>query len=100
MAKLPGGLPVWRGHLLLRRARDSGGSRPAKSAVPVTAERHPALYSLVEAAVGFAGTAPPDRVALGGTALVTAARGTLTIGLPLVWGLSADQLRAVLTHEL
>jgi hypothetical protein len=37
---------------------------------------------------------------LGGPATVRAADGVLVIGLPLAWGLSADELRVVLTHEL
>jgi hypothetical protein len=96
MARLPGGLAVWRGRRLL-----GGLPAPAPPALPtVDAARHPALHSLVLDALKYADVPPPHSVHLGGAATVRTAGGALVVGLPLVWGLSADQLRVVLTHDL
>jgi hypothetical protein len=97
MARLPGGLAVWRGRRLL-----GNSPAPRSSALPaaVDAGHHPALHSLVLDAVKYADVPLPAAVHLAGAATALAADGELTIGLPLVWGLSADQLRVVLTHEL
>ncbi|GGM17531.1 hypothetical protein ACFFX1_40500 [Dactylosporangium sucinum] len=96
MARLPGGLAVWRGRRLLGSAPE-----PRRSGLPpVGASRHPALHSLVLEAVKHADVAFPPAVLLGGAPTARFAAGELVIGLPLVRGLPADQLRAVLAHEL
>ncbi|GAA3450088.1 hypothetical protein [Dactylosporangium matsuzakiense] len=97
MARLPGGLPVWRGRRLL------GGAEPPSSppTLPaVDAAHHAALHSVVLDALKFADAAPPHSVHLGGAATVRTDGGFLVIGLPLVWGLSGDELRVLLAHEL
>jgi len=97
--RLPGGMPVWRGWwLVLRRAglRRRAGPPP----VPVTATQHADLHELVQDAARRASLAPPRTVSLGGEALVRMRGNRLTVGLPLVWGLSAEQLRAVVAHEV
>jgi hypothetical protein len=104
---LPGGLPVWRAWWLLRRQRFRSGARhatsagePAASGVLVTPTRHAALHSLVHEAARRVGVEPPRAITLGGAARVGMRGHLLTVGLPLVWGLSADQLRVVVAHEL
>ncbi|MFI5913409.1 hypothetical protein [Dactylosporangium sp. NPDC051541] len=96
MARLPGGLPVWRGRRLLDG--DHTSSPPPLPAVD--AAHHAALHSVVLDALKFADAPPPHSVHIGGPATVRTDGGVLVIGLPLVWGLSADQLRVLLTHEL
>ncbi|WP_432831810.1 hypothetical protein [Dactylosporangium sp. CA-092794] len=96
MARLPGGLSVWRGRRLL-----GNPAVPPPPALPsVDAGNHGALHSLMLDAIKYADVPPPRSVHLGGTAEVRTGGGVLVIGLPLVWGLSADQLRVLLTHEL
>jgi hypothetical protein len=95
--RLPGDLPVLRGRWLLLK------NRPPRSAIPstrVSAHRHPALAALTAEAAKAAGLDPPPAVALGGTATVSMRHEVLLVGLPLVWGLPADQLRSVMAHEL
>ncbi|MEV0127461.1 hypothetical protein AB0H83_03205 [Dactylosporangium sp. NPDC050688] len=98
MARLPGGLPAWRGRRLLR------GAGPARACGPgpatVGAARHAALHSLVIEAAKYADVPPPATVALAGPGTVQYTGSVLRIGLPLVWGLPADHLRIVLAHEL
>ncbi|MDG6105368.1 hypothetical protein Daura_47720 [Dactylosporangium aurantiacum] len=98
MARLPGGLPAWRGRRLLRGAGPAraGGPGPAT----VSAARHAALHSLVIEAAKYADAPPPAAVALTGAGTVQYTGGVLRVGLPLVWGLPADHLRIVLAHEL
>ncbi|WP_433052314.1 hypothetical protein [Dactylosporangium sp. CS-033363] len=97
MARLPGGLPVWRGRRLL------GGGPAAVPSPPlpaVDASHHAGLHSVVLDAVKFADVAAPHSVHLGGHATARTDGGVLVVGVPLVWGLSADQLRVLLAHEL
>lgn len=68
--------------------------------VPVTDRRHAELHALVLDTAERADLVPPPELALGGRAIVTVRGDVLLLGLPLVWGLSADQLRAVIAHEL
>ncbi|GAA3200930.1 hypothetical protein ACFO1B_05850 [Dactylosporangium siamense] len=97
MARLPGGLPAWRGRRLLRGAGTAhGGPGPAT----VSAARHAALHSLVIEAAKYADAPPPAAVALTGSGTVHWTGAALRIGLPLVWGLPADHLRILLAHEL
>ncbi|WP_426508046.1 hypothetical protein ACPPVO_56810 [Dactylosporangium sp. McL0621] len=97
MARLPGGLPVWRGRRLLGGPADA----PPPPALPaVDANHHAALHAVVLDALKFADVAAPHSVHLGGAAAVRFDGGALVIGLPLAWGLSADQMRVLLTHEL
>nr|BFE65094.1 hypothetical protein GCM10020063_096200 [Dactylosporangium thailandense] len=101
MARLPGGLPVWRGRRLLGAddaGRAVGATPPALPAVD--ASHHAALHSVVLDALKFADVGAPQSVHLGGSPTVEFRGGALVIGLPLAWGLSADQLRMLLTHEL
>ncbi|MET7402266.1 hypothetical protein ABZS66_53175 [Dactylosporangium sp. NPDC005572] len=96
MARLPGGLTAWRGRRLLGNLPE-----PRRSGLPlVGASRHAALHSLVLDAVKHADVAFPAAVRLGGAPTARLTAGELVIGLPLVAGLPADQLRAVLAHEL
>ncbi|WP_238007543.1 hypothetical protein KZZ52_56040 [Dactylosporangium sp. AC04546] len=96
MARLPGGLTAWRGRRLLGNIQE-----PRRSGLPlVGASRHAALHSLVLDAVKHADVAFPAAVRLGGAPTARLTAGELVIGLPLVAGLPADQLRAVLAHEL
>ncbi|WP_327008189.1 hypothetical protein OHA72_13610 [Dactylosporangium sp. NBC_01737] len=97
MARLPGGLPAWRGRRLLRGA---GTIHAGPGAATVNAARHAALHSLVIEAAKYADAPPPTAVTLAGAGTVRVAGGVLRIGLPLVWGLPADHLRIVLAHEL
>jgi hypothetical protein len=97
MARLPGGLPAWRGRRLLRGAGTvHGGPGPAT----VNAARHAALHSLVIEAAKYADAPPPAVVALTGSGTVAWSGAALRVGLPLVWGLPADHLRILLAHEL
>ncbi|GAB3863887.1 hypothetical protein ACFPIJ_49695 [Dactylosporangium cerinum] len=97
MARLPGGLPAWRGRRLLRGAGTAhGGPGPAT----VSAARHAALHSLVIEAAKYADAPPPVAVALTGSGTVHWTGAVLRVGLPLVWGLPADHLRILLAHEL
>ncbi|GAA4248572.1 hypothetical protein GCM10022255_029130 [Dactylosporangium darangshiense] len=96
MARLPGGLAVWRGRRLL--GSPAAASPPALPSVD--AGHHAALHSLVLDALKFADVPPPHSVHLGGAATLRLAGGALVVGLPLAWGLSADQLRVLITHQL
>jgi hypothetical protein len=97
MARLPGGLPAWRGRRLLRGA---GTAHAGPGAATVSAARHAALHSLIIEAAKYADAPPPAAVTLAGSGTVRHAGGFLRVGLPLVWGLPADHLRIVLAHEL
>ncbi|UWP81971.1 hypothetical protein Dfulv_44005 [Dactylosporangium fulvum] len=97
MARLPGGLAVWRGRRLLG---NSPAPRRSGLLLPVGASRHPALHSVVIEATKYADVPPPVSVRLDGAPVVHHADGELIVGVPLIWGLTADQLRVVLTHEL
>ncbi len=98
LTRLPGGLPVWRGWWMTRR---STGANAAKTAVaPVDRDHHAGLAALVNDAAKRAGLDLPHAVTLGGASGVEMRGDLLTIGLPLVWGLSADELSAVVAHEL
>jgi hypothetical protein len=66
----------------------------------VDANHHAAVHSIVLDALKYADVAPPQAVHLGGTATIRTDGGVLIIGLPLAWGLSTDQLRVLLAHEL
>jgi hypothetical protein len=96
---LPGGLRVWRGWWLARQVTGTG--RPSVGGpVPVNAVHHAALAALVTETAKRAGLDPPGAVTLGGTARVEMRGHLLSIGLPLVWGLSGEELGAVVAHEL
>jgi hypothetical protein len=94
--RLPGGMPVWRGWWLVLQ---HGAGRPS-GGIPVTDARHAELHAVVHEAARRANLPPPRAVSLGGTAQVGIRGNLLTVGLPLVWGLSAEQLRAVVAHEV
>src|SRR4051812_24878165 len=95
LTRLPGGLPVWRGWWMAR-----GPTRPKHAAAPVDRNHPPGLAALVNDAGKRAGLDLPAAVTLGGASRIEMHGDLLTIGLPLVWGLSADELSAVVAHEL
>jgi Zn-dependent protease with chaperone function len=79
--------------------------------VPVTPHEHPLLWVEINRVADGLGTRAPDQVSLVPQAFVVASeRGTwlglrpgvrrLSLGLPLLAGLTERQLRAVITHEL
>lgn len=85
------------------------GAKPV--GVAVRPDVAPELWSMVRGIAGEVGAHAPDEIRLTATASVTLAepafllglmggRRTLLLGLPLVQGLRADELRAVLAHEL
>src|SRR5947209_15204387 len=94
--RLPGDLTVWRGRWLRWR---HGGRRPSP-AIPLDPQRHAELADLVRDAAKLAETDVPPTVGLGGAATVVARGPVLIVGLPLVLGMSADDLRTVVAHEL
>ncbi|ACU34404.1 M48 family metallopeptidase [Actinosynnema mirum] len=78
---------------------------------PLTREAQPGLWAVVDELAAVAGTRGPDEIRLVGAvnAAVSeqapmlglrAGRRTLLIGLPLLAGLTASELRSVLAHEL
>ncbi|MEV8634055.1 M48 family metallopeptidase [Streptosporangium sp. NPDC051023] len=84
---------------------------PDPQAVSVTPGQAPALWAVVRQLAEEVGTRPPASIWLTGevnaavteeTSLLGLVGGTrrLYVGLPLLAGLSADELRAVLCHEL
>jgi Zn-dependent protease with chaperone function len=98
---------------VLRALYVVGRSAPERdeSGLPLTPEAQPALWQEVRALAVAAGTRPPDEILL--VPVVNAAvseqasllglragRRTMYIGAPLLVGLTADQLRSVLAHEL
>ncbi|MEU1876198.1 M48 family metallopeptidase [Streptosporangium sp. NPDC020072] len=97
---------------ILRRLFVTGaGVRPAPDGVPVTPGQAPELWAVVTELAGRLGTRPPATLRL--TAEVDAelteetrllglvgGRRHLRLGLPLLAGLTADELRAALCHEL
>lgn len=86
-------------------------SGPEPGSLPVEPEQAPALWAAVRELAAEIGTRPPAEIRLIAevnakvteeTAFLGLAGGTrrLYIGLPLLAGLSADELRVVLCHEL
>ncbi|ROO82891.1 hypothetical protein EDD29_0376 [Actinocorallia herbida] len=69
-------------------------------AVPVTAESQPDLWLLVQDTAARLGVTAPDGIGLHPRAEVSAAPGRLLLGLPHVLDLPADELAAVVAHEL
>lgn len=78
---------------------------------PVTPEEQPVLWAEVRALADAAQTRPPDEIrliadvnaAVSEKASLLGLRGgtrTLYLGVPLLMGLTVDQLRSVLAHEL
>ncbi|MCD0447967.1 hypothetical protein LO762_01970 [Actinocorallia sp. API 0066] len=84
----------------MRNTAQSGGLDGHGAAVPVTAESQPDLWLLVQDTAARLGVAAPEAVGLHPRAEVTAAPGVLLLGLPHVLGLPADELAAVVAHEL
>ncbi|MEV7009882.1 M48 family metallopeptidase [Streptosporangium sp. NPDC051022] len=87
------------------------GAGPDPHVVPVSPEQVPDLWATVRELAGEVGTRPPSAILLTGevnaqvaeeTRLLGLVGGTrrLYVGLPLLAGLSAGELRAVLCHEL
>ncbi|MER5637982.1 M48 family metalloprotease [Kitasatospora sp. NPDC002227] len=98
---------IARGMLASLRAGRLG---PARHAVAVAPEDQPELWAEVRAAARATGERPPDELHLVGEVNAGVAeqsrllgllpgRRRLTLGLPLLAGLTVPQLRAVLAHE-
>jgi Zn-dependent protease with chaperone function len=87
------------------------GRLPAvRDAVPVTPEEQPELWALVRAAAEATGERPPDELYLEAEVNASVAEGSrllgllpgrrrMSVGLPLLTGMSVQQLRGVLAHE-
>lgn len=85
--------------------RDVARARPTPSSLPeLKREAHPALWREVDALADGLNTPSPSRIVLAPevNAAVREVRAEreMTIGLPLLVGLTVAQLRAVLGHEL
>jgi Zn-dependent protease with chaperone function/nucleoid-associated protein YgaU len=102
---IPGLLVIYYGVFTLKRAPDD------PTAVEVAPHEAPALWAAVYEAAAAVGTRPPTRLRMVASANAAVAEETrllgfasgrrdLTIGLPLLLGVSADELRAVLAHEM
>jgi Zn-dependent protease with chaperone function len=99
-------LPILDGMFILGRRRSGGGS----DGYEVARDAQPRLWAEIEEAARLAGTRAPDRVLLTGdvnasvserTRLLGLVRGrrSLSLGVPLLAGLTVPRLRAVLAHE-
>ncbi|MBA2894756.1 hypothetical protein [Nonomuraea soli] len=60
---------------------------------------HPELAALVSEAAGLAGVAVVREMRLSGVAVMSARKGRVILGMPLLIGLSRDDLRTLLTME-
>ncbi|MEU7052001.1 M48 family metalloprotease [Streptomyces lavenduligriseus] len=98
-------IPVVRGMLMLRTPK--GEDPPG---LPVTDTDEPRLWALVRELAAAAGTRAPDRVLLTGEVNASVSEDPrllgllpgprrLTLGVPLLIGLTEAQLRSVLAHE-
>ncbi|MFD0394596.1 M48 family metalloprotease [Streptomyces nogalater] len=98
-------IPVVRGMLMLRTPK--GEDPPG---LPVTDTDEPRLWALVRELAAAAGTRAPDRVLLTGEVNASVSEDPrllgllpgprrLTLGVPLLTGLTEAQLRSVLAHE-
>ncbi|WTO35410.1 M48 family metalloprotease [Streptomyces achromogenes] len=98
-------IPVVRGMLMLRTPK--GEDPPG---LPVTDADEPRLWALVRELAAAAGTRAPDRILLTGEVNASVSEEPrllgllpgprrLTLGVPLLIGLTEAQLRSVLAHE-
>ncbi|MDN3265109.1 M48 family metalloprotease [Streptomyces sp. CSDS2] len=98
-------IPVVRGMLMLRTPK--GEDPPG---LPVTDTDEPRLWALVRELAAAAGTRAPDRLLLTGEVNASVSEEPrllgllpgprrLTLGVPLLTGLTEAQLRSVLAHE-
>ncbi|MFI9426295.1 M48 family metalloprotease [Streptomyces achromogenes] len=98
-------IPVVRGMLMLRTPK--GEDPPG---LPVTDADEPRLWALVRELAAAAGTGAPDRILLTGEVNASVSEEPrllgllpgprrLTLGVPLLIGLTEAQLRSVLAHE-
>ncbi|MFF4716795.1 M48 family metalloprotease [Streptomyces eurythermus] len=98
-------IPVVRGMLMLRTPK--GEDPPG---LPVTDADEPRLWALVRELAAAAGTRAPDRILLTGEVNASVSEEPrllgllpgprrLTLGVPLLTGLTEAQLRSVLGHE-
>ncbi|GGR54351.1 MULTISPECIES: M48 family metalloprotease [Streptomyces] len=98
-------IPVVRGMLMLRTPK--GEDPPG---LPVTDADEPRLWALVRELAAAAGTRAPDRILLTGEVNASVSEDPrllgllpgprrLTLGVPLLIGLTEAQLRSVLAHE-
>ncbi|GAA0491187.1 hypothetical protein Ade02nite_22950 [Paractinoplanes deccanensis] len=85
--------------------------RPSPAGVPVTRERAPKLWTMIDEAAAAAGVAPPDGVTVVASAAATLVERArlgglvgghreLYLGLPLFQAWDEARLRAVVAHEL
>ncbi|GAB2812541.1 hypothetical protein GCM10022221_07650 [Actinocorallia aurea] len=81
----------------MRNTALGSGTAPA---APVTAESQPDLWLLVQDTAARLGVSAPDEIGLHPGAEISAAPGRLMLGLPHVLDLPADELAAVVAHEL
>ncbi|GAA3199379.1 M48 family metallopeptidase [Actinocorallia longicatena] len=76
------------------------GFGQAQVALPITAESQPDLWMLVQDTAARLGVPAPRRIEIYPVPEVAAAPGRLLLGLPYVLDLPADELAAVIAHEL
>jgi Zn-dependent protease with chaperone function len=103
--KLAGWVALPLAYAVWIAVRDAVRARPQPSQAPeLTRGEHPALWAEVDALAAGLQTAPPARIVVepAVNASVTEAGGhrEMTVGLPLLLGMTRPELRAVLAHEL
>jgi PAS domain-containing protein len=76
------------------------GSRSAPIAQPITLESQPELWQLVHDASARLGVPAPAEISIYPLPDVQVQSGRILIGLPLVLDLPADELAAMIAHEL
>lgn len=89
------------------------GARPPRfspEGIELFPSQNPALYALVEEVAEKAGTAPPKQIYLMGMPMAgvvevgglftSKSRRVLLLGAPLLSGITVEQLRAILAHEM
>jgi Zn-dependent protease with chaperone function/LysM repeat protein len=105
VGSVPGLVIIFYGVFALKRSADD------RAAIEVSPDQAPRLWAAVHEAATAVGTRPPNRLRVAALANATVAEETrllgfaagrrdLTIGMPLLLGVSADELRAVLAHEM
>ncbi|MET7392755.1 hypothetical protein ABZS66_04575 [Dactylosporangium sp. NPDC005572] len=97
---LPGKISVWRARWLLMRYGRPPGAPPRGVEASAQAE----LVSLITDVAARVGVAPPDVVLLSGHGVVrgwaSRRRRILLVGVPVLYCLAVDEVRALVAHEL